>query len=181
MIYKIADICEIDEVLKLHRKYQIDTIKEEDKVDGFVTTNFTKDELKDLITKEKGLFIAKEKKMVKAYVMAASWDFWSKWDMFAFMIKDLDTIVYNGVKLNVNNSYQYGPICIDKSVRGSEVLPNIFNFAKEHMAKRYDILVTFINKINPRSFNAHKKLGLDVVKEFKYNNNDYWELCLDIR
>ena len=179
MIYKIATLDDIEDVLKLHRKYQIDTIKEEDKVDGFVTTNFTKDELKDLILKEQGLFIAKDNNEVKAYVMAASWEFWSKWDMFSFMIKDLENIVYKGVKLSVNNSYQYGPIAIDKSVRGSEVLPKIFDFAREQMAKRYPFLVTFINKINPRSFNAHKKLGLEVVKEFTYNNNNYYELCYD--
>ena len=177
MIYKQATINDIDKVLKLHRKYQIESIKEEDKKDGFVTTNFTADELKALIEQENGLFIAEENGVVKAYVMAASWQFWSKWDMFAFMIQDLENLLYKGVKLTVENSYQYGPICIDKSVRGSDVLPNIFNFAREVMAKRYPILVTFINQINPRSYYAHKKLGLEVVKEFNYNNNRYWELC----
>jgi len=177
MIYKIATIEDIDATLKLHQKYQIDTIKEEDKKDGFVTTSFTKEELKELIEKEKGLFIAKDGNEVKAYVMSASWQFWSKWDMFAFMIKNLDKVEYKGIKLTVENSYQYGPICIDKSVRGSEVLPNIFNFALKHMAKRYPVLVTFINQKNMRSFNAHKKLGLEIVDEFNYNNNKYWELC----
>jgi len=100
--------------------------------------------------------------------------------MFAFMIKDLENIEYMGQKLSVDNSYQYGPICIDKSVRGGEVLLKIFDFAREHMAKRYPILVTFVNQINPRSYQAHtRKLGLDVVKEFEYNNNRYWELCYD--
>ena len=177
MIYKTATLDDIEATLKLHAKYQIDTIKEEDKKDGFVTTPFTKEELKELIEQEQGLFIAKEGDEVKAYVMSASWQFWSKWDMFSFMIKNLDKVVYNDVKLTVENSYQYGPICIDKSVRGSEVLPNIFNFALENMAKRYPILVTFINQINMRSFNAHKKLGLDIVDEFTYNNNRYWEFC----
>lgn len=49
------------------------------------------------------------------------------------------------------------PICMDKSARGSEVLELIFEFARENMAKRHPILVTFINKINPRSFQAHTK------------------------
>jgi len=180
MIYKIADLNDIDATLKLHAKYQIDTIKEEDKKDGFVTTPFTKDELASLIEQEKGLFIAKDGDEVLAYVMSASWQFWSKWTMFAFMIEDLPNITYKGIQLSVDNSYQYGPIAIDKSVRGTEVLPNIFNFALQEMAKRYDVLVTFVNKINPRSFAAHKrKLGLDILKEFEYNGNKYWEMgCL---
>jgi len=182
MEYKIATIDDIEATLALHNKYQIDSIKEEDKKDGFVTTAFSKDELRDLILKEQGLFIAKEEDEVKAYVMSASWEFWSQWDMFAFMIKDLEKLTYKGVQLNTQNSYQYGPIAIDKSVRGTKVLHNIFHFALANMAKRYPYLLTFINKKNPRSFAAHtKKLGLEVIKEFEYNNNSYYELIFETK
>jgi len=180
MQYKIATLDDIEATLKLHAKYQIDTIAPEDKKDGFVTTPFTREELTQLIEQEQGLFIAKEGDEVLAYVMSASWEFWSKWAMFAYMIKELPKLEYKGIKLNTKNSYQYGPICIDKRVRGSKVLPNIFNFALKEMAKRYPILVTFVNQINPRSYEAHhRKLGLDVICEFEYNGNRYWEMgCL---
>jgi len=180
MEYKIATVEDIDATLKLHAKYQLDTIKEEDKKDGFVTTAFTKEELTQLIEQEQGLFIAKEGDEVLAYVMAASWQFWSKWAMFQYMIKGLPKLEYMGETLTVDNSYQYGPICIDKSVRSTEVLKEIFNFSLGHMSKRYPILVTFVNQINPRSYQAHKrKLGLDVIQEFEFNGNRYWELgCL---
>ena len=177
---KIAELSDIEDTLKLHYRYQVDSIKEEDKKDGFVTTPFTYEQLKELIEKEQGLFIAKKDGEVVAYVMAASWQFWSQWPMFAYMIEHLGELEYLGQKLSTENSYQYGPICIDKSVRGSGVLEQIFDFSREHMAKRYPILVTFINKINPRSFNAHtKKLGLEVIQEFSYNNNNYYELVYD--
>lgn len=129
---------------------------------------------------ESGLFIAVDGDEVLAYVMAASWQFWSKWPMFAHMIKDLPNLTYLGQMLSTDNSYQYGPICIDKSVRGSDVLKAIFDFAREEMSKRYPILVTFVNKINPRSYQAHKrKLGLEVIQEFEYNNNYYYEMVYD--
>ena len=42
------------------------------------------------------------------------------------------------------------------------------------------LVETFINKINPRSFEMHKrKIGLEVIKEFSYNNNNYYELVYD--
>ncbi len=180
MQFKIAELDDIDKVLELHFKYQIDSIQEEDKKDGFVTTPFTKEQLTELIEQEQGLFIALKEDEVVAYVMAASWQFWSRWPMFAFMIEHLGALEYLGQKLSVENSYQYGPICIDKSVRGSGVLEQIFDFAREAMAKRYPILVTFINKINPRSYEAHtRKLGLEVIQEFSYNNNNYYELVYD--
>ncbi len=171
---------DIDNVLKLHYRYHVDFINEEDKQDGFVTTPFTKEQLRELIEEEKGLFIALLGGNVVAYVMAASWQFYSKWPMFAFMIENLPNLEYLEQKLNIHNSYQYGPICIDKSVRGSGVLEKIFDYAQKEMSKRYPILITFINKINTRSYQAHtKKLGLEVIAEFDYNNNHYYELAFD--
>lgn len=180
MEYKIAQTSDIEATLRLHAKYQVDTINEADKKDGFVTTAFSKEELTQLITQEQGLFIAKEGEEVVAYVMAASWQFWSQWPMFVHMIKDLPTLQYLGQTLSVDNSYQYGPICIDKSQRGTAVLKKIFNFSLLHMHKRYPILITFVNKINPRSYQAHKrKLGLEVIQEFAFNGNTYWEFVHD--
>ena len=86
---KIAELADIDDVFDLHYRYQIDSIAEEDKADGFVTTPFTKKELTELVNRENGLFIAKKDGVVVAYVMAASWAFWSAWPIFAFMIKEL--------------------------------------------------------------------------------------------
>ena len=177
MTYQIATLDDINATLALHAKYQIDTIAEEDKADGFVTTPFTYEELRDLIEQEQGLFIAKEGDEVLAYVMSASWQFWSKWPMFQHMIADLPNLTYDDTPLTVENSYQYGPVCVDKRVRGTEVLPTIFEFALKHMAKRFPILVTFVNQVNPRSYEAHRrKLGLDIIQEFNYNGNRYWEM-----
>lgn len=178
--YRIATVDDIDNVLKLHAKYQIDTIAEDDKKDGFVTTAFTKEQLAALIDDEKGLFIGVEESEVVAYVMSGSWQFWSKWPMFAYMIKDLPNLQYIGQTLSVDNSYQYGPVCVDKRVRGTGVLEDIFEFARREMAKRYPILVTFVNKVNPRSLEAHiRKLGLEIIQEFEYNSNHYCELVYD--
>ena len=181
MNFKIANVQDIEKVLKLHFRYQVDSIKEEDKKDGFVTTAFTKEQLADLITQEQGLFIALDDyDEVIAYVMSASWQYWSRWPMIAFMVEDLPNLEFLDQKLSIDNSYQYGPICIDKKYRGTGVLERIFDFARENMAKKYPILVTFINKINTRSFEAHRrKLKLEVIQEFSYNNNNYYELVYD--
>jgi hypothetical protein len=178
MQLRIAELSDIDDILELHYRYQVNSIAEEDKKDGFVTTPFTKEEMMALISQEKGLFIAKKNMSVVAYAMAASWKFWSSWPMFTYMIKELPGLKYQGQQLSTNNSCQYGPICIDKSVRGSGVLEEIFSLVKERMSKRYPILVTFVNKTNGRSYEAHKrKLGLDVIKEFEFNSNHYYEMA----
>jgi hypothetical protein len=173
-------VLDIPAVLELHFKYQIDSIKEEDKKDGFVTTAFTKEELTSLIENEDGLFLCFVNEKLVAYVMCASWSFWSVWPMFKHMLNDLPNLSYKGMGLSEYNSYQYGPICIDKAQRGTDVLSLLFDFAREEMSSRYPVLVTFINKNNPRSFEAHtRKLGLEVIAEFEFNNNSYYELVYD--
>ncbi len=124
--------------------------------------------------------MAVENDEVIAYVMSASWAYWSKWPMFQFMINDLPNLEYLGKEITVDNSYQYGPVCVDKAFRGQGVLEKLFDFALDSMSKRYEILVTFVNKINPRSYEAHKrKLGLEVIQEFTWNNNNYYEFVYD--
>lgn len=178
MEFTVADISDIDGVLRLHSLYQIDSIAEEDKQDGFITTAFSKEEMTELVSKEQGLFIAKVDGQVIAYAMAASWTYWSKWPMFAFMVKGLSSLSYDNQTLSIDNSYQYGPVCVHKAYRGSGVFEQIFAFALKSMSARYPILVTFINKINQRSYAAHVgKVGLDVLQEFEFNNNSYYELA----
>ncbi|WP_218951081.1 GNAT family N-acetyltransferase [Desulfoluna butyratoxydans] len=179
---KIADPSDIESTLRLHYRYQVDSIDEADKKDGFVTTPFTEAQLDALITREQGLFIAKEDNEVVAYAMAASWEFWSVWPMFAHMIKGLPELTYHGRVLSVDNSFQYGPICVDKCLRGQGVLESVFHLMKETMAKRYPVLVTFVNKNNPRSHAAHtRKLGLDIINEFEFNANHYYEMACEIQ
>ncbi|MGI6553031.1 MAG: GNAT family acetyltransferase [Bacillota bacterium] len=177
MIYRNATLEDITAILELQKKYHISTIREEDKADGFVTTFFTVEQFQELIEKENGISIACDGEKLAAYVMAASWDYWSAWPLFQYMIKELPKTEYLGQKLSTENSYQYGPICIDKGYRGTEVLPKIFEHSKMQMRKRYPILITFINQINSRSYYAHtKKLGLDLIKSFEFNNNHYYML-----
>lgn len=180
MIFRNATLKDIPSVMALQKLYHVSTISEEDKPDGFVTTLFTEEQLKQLIEEENGLAIAVDNEKVVGYAMAASWRYWSAWPLFQHMIKDLPNTKYLGQTLTEEISYQYGPICIHKDYRGTKVLPKLFEFSRTEMAKKYPILITFINKINSRSYKAHtKKLGLEVIKIFEFNNNHYYELGYD--
>lgn len=175
---KTASLDNVEEILTLHYKYQVDSISEEDKADGFITTAFTESHLTRLIEEEQGLFIAIVNNEIVAYAMAASWQFWSQWPMFQFMIQNLSDSRLDNQLINAENSYQYGPVCVDKSVRGSGVFEQVFEYALAQMHKRYPIMVTFINKINPRSLQAHtQKTSLEVINIFEFNNNNYYKLA----
>lgn len=180
MEFRNAKLEDISQIISLEKKYHKATIKEEDKADGYVTTFFSEKNLKKLIEEEKGIVIACHKNRVVAYAVSASWKFWATWPVFQPMIDDLPNIEYLNTVLSVNNSYQYGPVCIDKDYRGSDVLPRLFEFSRLQMQDKFPILITYIERNNQRSFQAHsRKLGLDVVKEFEFHGNKLYVLCYD--
>ncbi|HNZ63534.1 MAG TPA: GNAT family acetyltransferase [Bacillota bacterium] len=179
MEFRLADLQDIPRVEEIQQRYHVSTIADEDKPDGFVTTLFTSDQFRSLIEDENGLVIALDDDKVIGYAMAASWDYWSQWPLFRFMIDDLPHMSFRGTPLNTENSYQYGPICVEKAYRSTRVFPNLFEFSRREMNKRYPFLVTFINRVNGRSFRAHEKLALEIIKPFEFNGNNYYALGYD--
>jgi len=182
MIYRNATIADIPQLQALQQKYHVSSIPEEDKKNGFVTTLFTAEQFQELIVRENGISLACDADKLIGYAMAGSWEFWSKWPLFQQMIADLPNVQYLGKTLSTQNSYQYGPVCIDTAYRGQGVLKALFRFSTSQMSSRYPILITFINQINERSFAAHtKKVGLEVIKTFSFNGNQYYELGYDTK
>lgn len=130
---------------------------------------------------ENGLAVACDGNKIISYAMAASWEYWSAWPLFRHMIADLPNIEYLGRVLSTENSYQYGPVCIAGEYRGRGVLEHIFEFSRRQMVSRYPVMVTFINRINPRSYDAHtRKVGMELIKTFDFNGNHYYELGYDM-
>lgn len=172
MEIKLAEVSDMDDILELLKKNHADYVK--DKSKGFVTTNITREQLKRLIEDEKGVTIAKEDGKVYAFAFAASWQYWSEWPFFRHMIEVLGDYTYNGEKLTTENSYQYGPVCVDENRRGEGIFEKVFDFSLKSM-ERFPIMLTFINEINEISYKSHtKKVSLDKIGEFDFNNNHYF-------
>ncbi|MFB2538900.1 MULTISPECIES: hypothetical protein [unclassified Acinetobacter] len=181
--YRIATSADIDGIMALQSLYHVDSISEKDKANGFVTTLFSKEQLSDLIDNpDNALVIAlNEQNVVVGYAMNADWHYWSQWTFFQHMIADLPNVQLDGIQATLDNSFQYGPVCIHTDYRGGDVLKNLFDRSCQHMAKRFLLLLTFINHKNPRSHHAHvNKLGLTVIKNFEFNSNQYYYLGYNI-
>ena len=173
MLIQQANLEDIPGVLALLSANHVNNV--ENKADGFVTTNMTTEQLAALITKENGVTIAKEDGKILAFAMAGSWEFWSEWPFFAYMIEQLPNFSFEGQTLTTQNSYQYGPVCIDKSVRGTGLFEKVFYASLASMKDRYPIMATFINQINHRSHAAHtRKVPMTNTGAFQFNQNDYY-------
>ena len=55
MIYRNATVADIPQIEELQKRYRVSFINEEEKKNGFVTTLFTTDQLKELIETEDGI------------------------------------------------------------------------------------------------------------------------------
>ena len=172
---RLARMQDFDGVKELLAAYHVNTIAPEDKKDGFVTTNLTDEQLENLIVKERGLIVAVTGQgRVAGFAMAASWDYWGEWPLFAYMIEHPHEYTLDGVMFDAKNTYQYGPVCLDKSLRGNGLFEKMFYASLESMRERYPVMVTFINHINPRSYAAHtRKVKTTDMGTFQFNNNNY--------
>ena len=168
-----ATVQDIPAVLALLKANHADNLA--DKSNGFVTTNITEEQMAALILNENGVTIAKDGDKIVAFALAASWKFWSVWPFFVNMIKELPKFSFEGESLSTENTYQYGPVCVDSAYRGSGVFEQVFAASLASMQDRYPLMATFINMVNPRSYAAHtRKAGMEEVGRFDYNQNHYY-------
>ena len=177
---EVAKLIDIEGVLDLQKLHLVSNLTEEEKKFGFVTTPFSVEQLVYVIHNE-GLFIAKDNNKIIAYVFAESWDFFSQYPIFEYMISLFPKLSFFDFEINSTSSFQYGPICIDKKYRGKGLINTLFEFMRIHVVKKYPLSLTFINKTNIPSFKAHtEKLKWTVIGDFEFNNNSYFILAYEM-
>ena len=178
---RLGTIKDIEGILALQELYLYRNLNEEERKEGFVTTPFTIAQLEEAI-QEKGLFVAENDVFkIAAYAFGASWDYFAQWEIFNYMVSRFPNLSFEGTEITTKNSFQYGPVCIDKKYRGTGLLQLLFEEMRLELLKRYPISITFINKINLVSEKAHtKKLGWEIIDSFEFNNNQYIGLAIDM-
>jgi hypothetical protein len=181
LITRIAGKLDIESILKLQAANLYANLSEAERAAGFVTTPFTVDQIQMLLD-QSGVFVAEKNGVVTGYIFAGMWDFFSQWAIFPLMVSRFPQLKFQGTAITVNNTFQYGPVCVDRALRGSSIFPQLFETMRSSFSPRFPIGVTFINKINLRSLAAHRrKLGLEVIDEFEFNDNSYYSLAFSTR
>jgi hypothetical protein len=177
MFTRLATEFDIDGILALQSKNLYTNLSREERANGFVTTPFTPEKIQSLII-HTGAFVAEKEGNIVGYALAGTWEFFSVWDIFPFMISRFPMLNFQGMKISMENSFQYGPVCIDRELRGSGVFPQLFETMRNSFAPRFPLGVIFIKKLNPRSLKAHThKLNLEIIDEFEFKGNSYYSLA----
>ena len=185
LMIRHATAADMPGIRALLKKYHRDTISDKDRPGGFVTTAITDEQLTDLIEKENGVMIivrpsdAPSPDEVLAFCFAAPWEFWKSWPLFAYMIEIMPEYEFEGKKIVVEETYQYGPICVDTSIRGTGAFADLFYASLKDFKDRFPVMITFVNSINGRSENAHNnKAHMQTIGTFDFNDNHYLMMAI---
>ncbi len=178
MITRKAKTTDIAGILTVQSKNLYTQLSEADRLAyGFVTTPFESEQLQHLIDQD-GAFVAEVDGTIVGYAFAASWEYFSQWPIFPYMVSRFPQIPsFQGQVITDQNSFQYGPVCVDRTQRGTGIFPTLFKTMCNGMTARYPIGYTFINKQNLTSIAAHQKLQLQVMDEFEFNGNAFYGLA----
>jgi hypothetical protein len=181
MITRKAIESDIPGILELQSLNLYPNLSEAERAAGFVTTPLQIEHINTLIA-QTGAFVVEQEGVVVGYALAGSWEFFAQWPIFPYMVTRFPRLEFQGNKITVDNSFQYGPVCIDRTVRGSNALPLLFETMRTSFASRYVMGVTFINKQNPRSLAAHtRKLNLEIIDDFEFNGGLFHELAFSTK
>jgi hypothetical protein len=177
VLIRIGTERDIDGIIALQSQNLYANLSAAELAGGFVTTPFTP-ELIRLLFAQNGVFVAEIDGEIVGYLLAGDWAFFSQWEIFRVITSRLPAIQFQGIKIDVEQSFQYGPVCIDRTLRGSGILPELFAKMRAGFAPNFPIGVTFINQLNQRSLMAHtRKLDLEIIDEFELNGNSFYTLA----
>lgn len=182
MIFELANLSSIPGVLALQEQNLFKNLSHvERKEFGFVTTPFSTEQLQEIISLE-GLFVGKSDDKIIGYAFAGTWDYFEQWPIFPYMVSRFPKLHFQGEPITRTNSFQYGPVCLDREFRGRGWFNHLFESMRLHWCLKFPLSVTFINQENPLSVAAHtRKLGWTIVDEFEFNTKKYYGLALDMK
>lgn len=179
MVSRIATEADIPGIHALQEANLYANLNKQERKDGFVTTPFTANQLKEIIGRS-GLFVTEEGGEIIAYVFAGTWDYFDQWPIFPYMSSRFPELRYKDFEVSRSASFQYGPVCIAKSYRNKGVFRATFETMRLEWIKYYPLSVTFVNAINDVSEKAHLRLGWEEIDRFKFNGNRYISLAFDM-
>lgn len=175
LTYSKATLAHVPELARLEQTHLNDELSSGASSNQLSGQGFNVNELKVLINKHY-LILAEDNGRIVGYVIAAAWDFFTP-PIYNAIVKRLPRLDYDGPKLNVNNSCQYGPIWVSPDYRGKGVFAELVTKLKGEVKHKYANMVTFIAEDNGRSFAAHTaKANMQVVDFFSFERRDYYLL-----
>ena len=175
IIYKRVDSNEeLDQIIELQKiNIRTSISEDESKSEGFVTVHHDFEILKAMNGKCAHI-IAKSGSKVIGYALCMLKEFKENIEVLKPMFQQIDKC------LNKNKTYLVmGQICGDKACRKRGVFRGMYEFMKQEMSSKYDMIITEVDEKNTRSLNAHYTVGFKLLYSYNSSQQDWALLVWD--
>ena len=182
MQIQLAQLADFAAILELQARYHLSALPENALEQGFVTTQLDFETLAKMHA-QRALWVAKTDDTgdVAAYACAVEWDFYQN-SRFVETVCERFPLPFDTRLVTADNSFLYGPACIDERFRGQNVLPQLVGAIKARYAATREFGVCFVDVRNARSLAAHeRKLGFTRVAMLPFADVTYTMLAFSTR
>lgn len=158
---------DIEKILRLQEKNLARNLTAEQIASqGFVTVVNTLDHLQRMNAAEP-IVIAKSGDAVVGYAFPMPVEFGREVAALQPFIEKFSEVAYNGKVLSDYRHAIMGQICIAEGFRGIGLFDKLYAQLKSQFKGRYDLIITEVDKANPRSLRAHLRIGHHIVHEYE--------------
>lgn len=172
----LAQPADFAAILQLQSRFHLSNLPASELAEGFVTSHLDEATLARM-HQARALWIARDAEILAAYACAVAWDFWGKGEF----LNAVRALLPLG-EITWENSFLYGPTCIDAPFRGQNILPALAAQIKARYAAEREFGVCFIDVRNARSLAAHeRKLGFARVARLPFDDVIYHVLAFATR
>ncbi|WP_295388541.1 GNAT family protein [uncultured Thiodictyon sp.] len=183
LIFRRAETTEdFQKIFDLQNRNLVTSLSESDLKDGFLSASPALGELQSMndniciMTCFSGMDLC-------GYHVATTPEFNKNSALLAAMMRQFSQIAYKGKNISEYDCFIAGPTCIEKRYRGQGIYPRLIAALFDFLGNTLNparLRISFASKSNPRSLNAQKKIGCEIIGEFQFNANEFFILCLDL-
>jgi L-amino acid N-acyltransferase YncA len=112
--------------------------------------------------------------------VASTLEFNQKFDLSKAMIARYPHAVYDGKTLDSYQSCVAGPVCVEREQRGRGIIEGLYRRLFELLPPEYELAVVLVSQDNPRSLNAHSKIGFKPMEQFQFNGRTFDILAIKL-
>lgn len=143
-----------------------------EKSDGFLSAGFEPDEFKAL-NDDLCVVVCAASKEVLGFLVASTTEFNKAFPLPRTMIERYRDSIFEGRTLDSYRSYISGPVCVERTERGKGIFEGMYGKLFDLLPAEYELAVTLVANDNPRSMNAHQKVGFNPVSQFMFNGRTF--------
>lgn len=178
--YRRAAQADFEKIVELQDKNLVVNLSDGQKSDGFLSGSFTAEQFSRM-NDDLCIAVSCENSELLGFLGASTVDYNRPFGLPSAMIARYPLVSYRGRTLDRWRSYISGPVCVASEQRGKGIFAGLYEQVYRLLPADYELTVTLVALANPRSIQAHKKLGLESVDEFDFDGREFTLMVKPVR